>query len=83
MESTINQVVSKRFVKKQQMQWTCHLPDFLMLSLTYSGFFLPDHFGTGRQVHVLLATAGPVSEVHRLFVTEHVRDVNRRPPRER
>lgn len=22
MESTINQVVSKRFVKKQQMQWT-------------------------------------------------------------
>jgi hypothetical protein len=28
VESTINQVVSRRFVKKQQMQWTCAGPIF-------------------------------------------------------
>ena len=34
MESTINQVVSKRFVKKQQMQWTLRGAHLLLQTRT-------------------------------------------------
>ena len=34
MESTINQVVSRRFVKKQQMQWTLNGAHLLLQTRT-------------------------------------------------
>ena len=34
VESTINQVVSKRFVKKQQMQWSLHGAHLLLQTRT-------------------------------------------------
>jgi hypothetical protein len=36
VESTINHVVSKRFVQKQQMQWTPQVWDFELTSIDNS-----------------------------------------------